>query len=223
MQESNLSRNFLEGERYGERGLFAAAALSLFPERQRALDIIMEAQSGGKVGPEGERIAVQEFVARINTVADTALAGWMTRWVPAPPEWFRREAITVMILHRPQTTVDVTHVPLGPFSPPDFAPSLNRRAARQLLDAAWATYRDDYIAQTYDELERRARVFRHYTWAARFQFIPESHATIARYDRVTEQAVISAVNEVAQAIGLSLRTEKAETRMKTGPKPKRDT
>lgn len=221
MQESNLSRNFLEVERFGEHGLFVTAALSLFPERRRALDIIIqEAGIGGKLGAEGERFAVQEFVARINTVADTALAGWMTCWQPAPPAWFRTEAIRVMILHRPQTTRDVTQVPLGPFSPPDVAPRLNRRAARQLLDAAWGAYRDDYLTQTYDEVERRARVFRHYEMAARYQFVPESAQAIADDVGVAKRSVQQAVHAVARAIGLPLRTEEPEGKLKPGRKNK---
>jgi len=223
MQGRDLSREFAEAQFWSERGLFVLAALSLRMGVKWRLEAIVQRARDAGVGADGESVGV--LAAKIDEAENAAVTRWMkTRWQPTPPEWFRRIAIAVVLVPPDLTALPPSLVSVPAFHHPDIDRSVQDRvAARRTLNAAFTAHLDAYLDATYAELEGKARVFRHYEWTARFQFVPESHATIAKAANVKEEAVRLAVNGVAQAIGLSLRTEKRETRMKPGPKPKRDT
>ena len=223
MQKRDLSRKFAEAQFWSERGLFVLAALNLRMGAKWRLEAIVQRARDAGVGGEGESVGV--LAAKIDEAEDAAVTRWMeAHWQPTPPEWFRRIAIEVVLLPPDPIVPPPSLVSFPAFHHPDIDLSVqDQGAARRTLNAAFTAHLDAYLEATYGDLKRQARVFRHYEWTARFQFVPESHETIAKAANVTETAVILAVNGVAQAIKLSLRTEKRETKMKTGPKPERDT
>lgn len=226
MQESHLSRKFAEAQFLGERGLFVLAALNLRMGAKWRLEAIVQRARDAGVGGEGESVGI--LAAKIDEAEDAAVTRWMEAcWQPTPPEWFRRIAISVVLVPPDLTALppsDLTALPpslvsFPAFHHPDIDRSVqDRGAAGRTLNAAFTAHLDAYLEATYGDLERQARVFRHYEWTARFQFNQESHATIAKAAGVKKPSVQQAVDTVARAIGLSLRTEKPEGKLKPGPK-----
>ena len=105
------------------------------------------------------------------------------------------------------------------FHHPDIDCSVqDRGAARRTLNAAFTVHLDAYLEAAYGDLEQKPRVFRHYEWTARFQFNQESAQVIADDVGVGKASVQEAVATVARAIGLSLRTEEPEGKLRPGPK-----
>lgn len=221
MQESHLSRKFAEAQFLGERGLFVLAALSLHTGAKLRLERIIQRARDAGVGGEGESVGV--LAAKIDEAEDAAVTRWMeARWQPTPPEWFRRIAIAVVLLPPDPIVPPPSLVSFPAFHHPDIDLSVqDRGAARRTLNAAFTAHLDAYLDATYGDLERQARVFRHYEWAVRLQFGGESPEVIGKSAGVKRSSVEEPVTKILQDLGLLPRTKRQETRLRPGPKPKK--
>ncbi len=218
MQESHLSRKFAEAQFWSERGLFVLAALNLRMGAKWRLEAIVQRARDAGVGGEGESVGI--LAAKIDEAEDAAVTRWMeARWQPTPPEWFRWIAIAVVLVPPDLTALPPSLVSFPAFHHPDIDLSVqDRGAARRTLNAAFTAHLDAYLEAAYGDLKQKARVFRHYEWTARYQFKQESAQVIADDVGVGKSSVQQAVDTVARAIGLSLRTETPDGKLRPGPK-----
>jgi len=205
MQESHLSRKFAEVQFWGERGLFVLAALSLHTGAKLRLERIVQQARDAGVGREGE--SVGDLAAKIDEAEDAAVTRWMEAlWQPTPPEWFRRIAIAVVLLPPDPIVPPPSLVSFPAFHHPDIDRSVqDRGAARRTLNAAFTAHLDAYLEAAYGDLERQARVFRHYEWAVRYQSGGEEYADIALTAGVTSTGVGQEVRDLLAHIDLTPR------------------
>lgn len=228
MQESWQYQAFRAMERMGPKAFFVFAALDIGGYARPLEAIVSRARPATGYLDNGEVVQIAE---QIDGTEDTTLTDWLARWEWDLPPWFRREALQVMLMVTVPMANPQIHVPFDPFIHGGVFPETqSKAAARAALTAAFKKHLDAYLDTAYAEyakyaeaqrkIERAQRTYRPYPWAVRFQFLRESPEAIGKSVGLRRQSVDQAVKRVLRDVGLTPRTERLETRLPAGRKPK---